>query len=35
MEDKLRRDTRTEFIIKAIEFNPQIPAGTFTLENLR
>ena len=35
MEDKLRRNTRTEFIIKAIEFNPQIPAGTFTLENLR
>jgi len=35
MEDKLRRDTRTEFIVKAIEFNPQIPAGTFTLENLR
>lgn len=35
MEDKLRRETRTEFIIKAIEFNPQIPAGTFTLENLR
>lgn len=35
MEDKLRKNTRTEFIVKAIEFDPQIPAGTFTLENLR
>ena len=35
MEDKLRKDTRTEFVISAIEFNPQIPEGTFTLENLR
>jgi outer membrane lipoprotein-sorting protein len=35
MEDKLRKDTRTEFIIKSIAFNPQIPVGTFTLENLR
>lgn len=35
MEDKLKKNTRTEFIIKAIEFNPEIPAGTFTLENLR
>ncbi|HHU82570.1 MAG TPA: outer membrane lipoprotein-sorting protein [Firmicutes bacterium] len=35
MEDKLRKDTRTEFIIKKIEFNPEIPEGTFTLENLR
>ena len=35
MEDKLRKDTRTEFIIKSIEFNPKLPAGTFTLENLR
>lgn len=35
MEDKLRKDTRTEFIIHNIEFNPEIPAGTFTLENLR
>lgn len=35
MEDKLRKNTRTEFIIKAIEFNPEIPANTFTLENLR
>mgnify|MGYP000986090285 FL=1 len=35
MEDKLRKNTRTEFIIKSIEFDPEIPAGTFTLENLR
>jgi outer membrane lipoprotein-sorting protein len=35
MEDKLRKDTRTEFIVKSIEFNPKLPAGTFTLENLR
>jgi len=35
MEDKLRKDTRTEFIVDKIEFNPQIPEGTFTLENLR
>ncbi|HHU91583.1 MAG TPA: outer membrane lipoprotein-sorting protein [Halanaerobiaceae bacterium] len=35
MEDKLRKDTSTEVILKAIEFNPLIPEGTFTLENLR
>ncbi|NLY75426.1 MAG: outer membrane lipoprotein-sorting protein [Firmicutes bacterium] len=35
MEDKLRKDTRTEFVIKSIEFNPKLPAGIFTLENLR
>ena len=35
MEDKLRRNTRTEFIVKSIEFNPVIPPETFTLENLR
>ncbi|MGI6557562.1 MAG: outer membrane lipoprotein-sorting protein [Limnochordia bacterium] len=35
MEDKLRKNTRTEFIVKSIEFNPEIPADTFTLENLR
>ncbi|NLW09041.1 MAG: outer membrane lipoprotein-sorting protein [Firmicutes bacterium] len=35
MEDKLRKDTRTEFVVKEIEFNPEIPEGTFTLENLR
>ncbi len=35
MEDKLRKNTRTEFYLKSIEFNPEIPASTFTLENLR
>ncbi len=35
MEDKLRKNTRTEFIIKSIEFNPEIPAGTFSLENMK
>lgn len=35
MEDKLRKNTRTEFYVEAIEFNPEIPAATFTLENLR
>ena len=35
MEDKLRKNTRTEFIIKSIKFNPKLPAGTFTLENLK
>lgn len=35
MEDKLRKNTRTEFVLKSIEFNPPIPAGTFTLENLK
>jgi len=35
MEDKLRKNTQTEFIIKKIEFNPNIPANTFTLENLK
>lgn len=35
MENKLRKNTRTEFVIKSIEFNPEIPAGTFTLQNLQ
>jgi outer membrane lipoprotein-sorting protein len=35
MEDKLRRNTKTEFRVKSIQFNPRIPAGTFTLEKLR
>lgn len=35
MEDKLKRNTSTEFILKAIEFNPEIPVGTFTLENMQ
>jgi outer membrane lipoprotein-sorting protein len=35
MENKLRQNTRTEFIVHSIEFNPEIPAGTFTLENMQ
>ncbi|MDI3548560.1 MAG: hypothetical protein PWR10_2212 [Halanaerobiales bacterium] len=35
MENKLRRNTRTEFKIISIEFNPEIPGGTFTLQNLQ
>lgn len=35
MENRLRENTSTEFIIKSIEFNPEIPAGTFTLENIQ
>lgn len=35
MVDQLKKNTRTEFIIKLIEFNPQIPEDTFTLENLQ
>ena len=35
MEDKLRRNSRTEFRVKSIQFNPEIPADTFTLERLR
>lgn len=35
MEDKLQKNSRTEFIINSIEFNPEIPEGTFTLENLQ
>jgi outer membrane lipoprotein-sorting protein len=35
MEDKLRKNTYTEFKITQIEFNPEIPEGTFTLQNLR
>jgi len=35
MEDKLRVNTSTTFVIKTIEFNPEIPAGTFTLENMQ
>ncbi len=35
MENKLRKNTKTEFIVKSIEFDPEIPPGTFTLENLR
>jgi outer membrane lipoprotein-sorting protein len=35
MENKLRKDTRTIFNILSIEFNPEIPENTFSLENLR
>jgi outer membrane lipoprotein-sorting protein len=35
MEDKLRKSTSTKFILKSIEFNPEISDETFTLENLR
>ncbi|MCJ7790264.1 MAG: outer membrane lipoprotein-sorting protein [Candidatus Atribacteria bacterium] len=35
MEDKLKKDTYTEFKITQINFNPEIPEGTFTLQNLR
>ncbi|MCK4524479.1 outer membrane lipoprotein-sorting protein [candidate division WOR-3 bacterium] len=34
MINKLRTNTKTEFIIKSIVFNPNIPSSTFTLENL-
>lgn len=35
MENKLRENTSTTFIIDSIEFNPEIPEGTFTLESLQ
>jgi outer membrane lipoprotein-sorting protein len=35
MEDKLRKNTYTEFKITQIKFNPEIPEGTFTLQNLK
>lgn len=35
MESKTRKNTSTEFILNEIEFNPEIPEGTFTLENLQ
>jgi outer membrane lipoprotein-sorting protein len=35
MEDKLRKNTYTEFKITQIDFNPEIPEGTFTLQNLK
>ena len=35
MENKLRKDTYTEFKITQINFNPEIPEGTFSLQNLR
>jgi negative regulator of sigma E activity len=35
MEDKLRKNTYTEFKISLIDFNPEIPEETFTLQNLK
>jgi len=35
MENKLRKDTYTEFSITQIKFNLEIPEETFTLQNLR
>jgi outer membrane lipoprotein-sorting protein len=35
MEDKLKKDTYTEFIITQINFNPEIPEEAFSLQNLR
>ena len=34
MEDKLRKNSKTEMIIKSIEFDILIPRGTFTERNL-
>lgn len=35
MENRLRKDSSTEVIIKSIEFNPEIAENTFTLEKLQ
>ena len=35
MENKLRKDTYTEFTITQIKFNLEIPEDTFSLQNLR
>lgn len=35
MENKLRKDTFTEFKLTQIEFNPEIPEETFTLQSLK
>jgi outer membrane lipoprotein-sorting protein len=35
MEDKLRKNTYTEFKITQIDFNPEIPEETFTLQSLK
>jgi negative regulator of sigma E activity len=35
MENKLRQNTSTEFIVSEIEFNPDLPDNIFTLERLR
>ena len=35
MENKLRKDTYTGFKIVQIDFNPEIPEGTFSLQSLK
>ena len=35
MENKLRKNTETRLIINEIEFNPDIPEGTFSIRNLK
>ena len=35
MENKLRQNTSTEFIVSEIKFNPELPENIFTLERLR
>lgn len=35
MVDKLKKDTRTEFVVDSIEFNTSLPEGIFKIENLR
>ncbi|MGM0500455.1 MAG: outer membrane lipoprotein-sorting protein [Bacillota bacterium] len=35
MENKLRQNTSTEFIVEEIQFNPELPEDIFTLERLR
>jgi len=35
MEDKLRKNTYTEFKITQIDFNPEIPEETFSLQSLK
>ena len=35
MENKLRQNTSTEFIVNEIKFNPELPENIFTLERLR
>ncbi len=34
MEDKLRKDSKTEMVLKTIQFDAPIPRGTFTERNL-
>ena len=34
-EDKLKKNTQTIFKINSLNFNPDIPEGTFTMQNLR